>query len=730
MEQTMHIPRCCLSFPSTTTVACSSNGGISGNKVAYRLARDFQFANSSESPTVLSIHSPLPPPAASADRTISLPIDFYKVLGADTHFLSDGIRRAFEVKCSTPPLDGFSQDALLARRQILQAACDTLSNPGTVPGVLCLLQESGEAEVVIQVGKRLLRERLSKPFKRDVVLAMALAYVDRSRDAMALSPPDLISSCDALERALKLLKEEGATNLAPSLQVQIDETLEEITPRYVLELLALPLDEEYRRRRDEGLLGVRNILWAVGGGGADAIGGGFTRGAFMKEAFSCMTAAEQVDLYLDRPSNVAVEGFEVYMAALAFVAQAFVCKRPELIKTADSLFLELQEAKVAALGAASDYAAKADLETEFALGRGLCSLLVGTFHCRSQAVVDFIMEHSNEDEDGNLLLGLCTLLEHWLMQVVFPRFRETQNVWSRIGDYFDDPNVLEHLQMLEGGGGSPLAAAAAIARMGARATAALDSVKSNAIQALWRVFPVGGSDRNDEMQTEGLEPRSGADVLDDSVERFGGLTSKDSTNQGFLTAMTKANLKILCACVTVGILASLRFRFSSARSLTPVARKGVDSAVAADVTNLDLPLSESSPGETARMDVRLAEDLVRQWQSTKSQALGPHHSLEKLSEVLDGEMLKVWAERASEIAGNGWFWEYELLGLSIDSVTVSLDGRRAVVEATLDEASRLTDPSRPEHNDSTRAAYSVRYAMSYAAPAGWRITHGAVLRPS
>lgn len=69
-----------------------------------------------------------------------------------------------------------------------------------------MLQESGDSEVVLQVGNRLLCERLSKPFKRDVVLAMALAYVDHSRDAMALNPPDLISSCDALERALKLLK--------------------------------------------------------------------------------------------------------------------------------------------------------------------------------------------------------------------------------------------------------------------------------------------------------------------------------------------------------------------------------------------------------------------------------------------------------------------------------------------------------------------------------------------
>lgn len=75
---------------------------------------------------------------------------------------------------------------------------------------------------------------------------------------------------------------------------QIDETLEEITPRCVLELLALPLDDEYRTKREEGLHGVRNILWAVGGGGAAAISGGFTREGFMTEAFLYMTAAEQV----------------------------------------------------------------------------------------------------------------------------------------------------------------------------------------------------------------------------------------------------------------------------------------------------------------------------------------------------------------------------------------------------------------------------------------------------
>lgn len=69
-----------------------------------------------------------------------------------------------------------------------------------------MLQEAGETEVVLKIGENLLKERLPKSFKQDVLLAMALAYVDLSRDAMALSPPDFITGCEFLERALKLLK--------------------------------------------------------------------------------------------------------------------------------------------------------------------------------------------------------------------------------------------------------------------------------------------------------------------------------------------------------------------------------------------------------------------------------------------------------------------------------------------------------------------------------------------
>jgi hypothetical protein len=72
--------------------------------------------------------------------------------------------------------------------------------------VLCVLQEAGEAQLVLATGEQLLQGRPPKRFKQDVVLAMALAYVDLSRDAMAASPPDVIRCCEVLERALKLLQ--------------------------------------------------------------------------------------------------------------------------------------------------------------------------------------------------------------------------------------------------------------------------------------------------------------------------------------------------------------------------------------------------------------------------------------------------------------------------------------------------------------------------------------------
>ncbi|KAK3155878.1 hypothetical protein QOZ80_2AG0099790 [Eleusine coracana subsp. coracana] len=735
-------PPCRRNKPPTAPLACRAT-----SRWADRLFADFHLlptaaadppaaASSSASPLV-----PLLPDAA--DRTIPLPVDFYKILGAKPHFLGDGIRRAFEARIAKPPQYGYSTDALFGRRQMLQVAHDTLTDQSSrteydralsedreaaltmdvpwdkVPGVLCVLQEAGESQLVLATGEQLLQDRPPKQFKQDVVLAMALAYVDLSRDAMAANPPDVIRCCEVLEGALKLLQEDGASNLAPHLLAQIDETLEEITPSCVLELLALPIDDKHKNKRHEGLQGARNILWSVGQGGIATVGGGFSREAFMNEAFLQMTSAEQMDFFSKTPNSIPPEWFEIYSVALAHIAQAIGSKRPQLIMMADDLFEQLQKFNI---GSQYPY----DNEMDLALERALCSLLVGDIsNCRmwlgidnesspyrDPKIIEFVVNNSSIDKENDLLPGLCKLLETWLISEVFPRSRDTRGMQFRLGDYYDDPKVLSYLEKMEGGGASHLAAAAAIAKLGAQATAALGTVKSKALQAFSKVFPL----------VEQLERSDTANPSDDLEKSLEKLPLENAAGNAILDSKNTA-LKIISTGALCALFAVLGLKYLPRKKSLPAIRSEHGSVVVTESVE-----ENEETIEIPRMDAKLAEDIVRKWQSIKSKALGPDHSVSSLQEVLDGNMLKVWSDRAAEIERHDWFWEYTLSDVTIDSVTVSMDGRRASVEATIEEVGQLTDVADPKNNDSYDTKYTTRYEMTYSKSGGWRITEGAVLK--
>lgn len=271
--------------------------------------------------------------------------------------------------------------------------------------------------------------------------------------------------------------------------------------------------------------------------------------------------------------------------ALALVAKAFVGKKPHLIKDADNLFQQLQQTKVTSLGSGFNAYAQPqeNREMDFALERGLCSLLVGELDdCRSwlgldnenspyrnASIIEFVLEHSRDDDDSDLP-GLCKLLETWLMEVVFPRFRDTNGVWFRLGDYYDDPTVLRYLERLDGGNGSPLAAAAAIVRIGAEATAVLDHVKSSAILALKKVFPSSATLQEGSESSESLPPGENPDG-DDSVNVVEISGSDSGSNEirevALLTNSIKdASVKIMCAGVVIGVMTLVGLRFLPSRS--------------------------------------------------------------------------------------------------------------------------------------------------------------------
>ena len=317
---------------------------------------------------------------------------------------------------------------------------------------------------------------------------------------------------------------------------------------------------------------------------------------------------------MSTPSNIPAESFEAYGVALALVAQAFVGKKPHLIQDADNLFQQLQQTKVTTLrNAASVNTLKEKREVDFALERGLCALLVGELdQCRSwlglnsesspyrnPSIIEFVMENAKGDEDSDLP-GLCKLLETWLMEVVFPRFRDTKEITFKLGDYYDDPTVLRYLERLESVGHSPLAAAAAIVKIGAEATAVIGHVKDSAINALKKVFPVGSEDQivknqeNDEEDYFSLSESGNPLISSDQdasadVEVSGTKISSEISGGEIITDKIKdATVNIMCAGAVIGLVTLVGLKFIPARSGSPILRKMTGSALASDTINLGM----------------------------------------------------------------------------------------------------------------------------------------------
>lgn len=256
-------------------------------------------------------------------------------------------------------------------------------------------------------------------------------------------------------------------------------------------------------------------------------------------------------------------------------------------------------------------------EIDFALERGLCSLLVGELdECRgwfgldsdsspyrNPSIVDFVLENSEDDDDRDLP-GLCKLLEAWLMEVVFLRFRDTKDIPFRLGDYYDDPTVLRYLERLEGGGGSPLAAAAAIVRIGAEATAALDHVKASAIQVLQKVFPLRRLEESVRHQLDGERTSLFPAVEnEDSLEKpdqedftnlaeIPGINSlEEKYEEETITDRIKdASVKIMSAGVVIGLMTLVGLKILPGRSNSSVTGKEISPAMASSVIDVGMTI--------------------------------------------------------------------------------------------------------------------------------------------
>lgn len=419
-----------------------------------------------------------------------IPLDYYRILGLPIQAPAEQLKQAHGDRTHQMPRREYSENAIEARRALLDEAYAVLTDPDrrsaydqrffatTAPdqelspldsgsgrsetpdptphidiadehlvGALLILQELGEYELVLKVGRPYLSSgRLgngSSSLKNgqfgdpnialtDTVLTIALACLDLGREHWQQGQHE--TAAEALETGEELLVREG---LFVGIRGEIQSDLLRLRPYRVLELLALP-DQQYPIDRKKGLKLLQEMLAerdGIDGAGDDQSGlsiDDFLR--FVQQLRGYLTAEEQQILFEEearRPSAVAT-----YLAIYALIARGFADHQPALIRRAKHLLAKLS--------------ARQDVHLE----QSVCALLLGQTEEANRLLelsqeyepIAFIREHSQGSPDW--LPGLCLYAERWLGSEVFPHFRDLSQRHAALKDYFADEQVQMYLEEL------------------------------------------------------------------------------------------------------------------------------------------------------------------------------------------------------------------------------------------------------------------------------------------
>ena len=672
------------------------------------------------------------------DGTVPLPLSYYQVLNMPaTRVTPNAIPRAALAAIEAELPRGYSPNMLQARLSLIDEAAWVLKDeaarkqhdkdirdgiltpiePERAAAALCLLQEAGEYESVLEFGDVVAQCRGGRQHRKDVALTMALAFCEFGHMSLVSNPPRIVEGCDLLELGGETLSRAGGASFAPEVRRNINLTYHDMAPGYVLELLALPLEETSARAL--GLRALRSLLWTK-----DVTQQLEQRGAFMEQANELLTSQEQVSLFIEAPDYVPADTDEVYKSALAHVVAGLIQSKPMLIIDADEIFHQLQAA------AERNGDGLADVGVE----RAVCQLLLGRVDeaahtlglydgTADPALEQYVRERSQE---GDLIEGMCAMADQWINDVAFPLFRDgAEVVPPSLEDWFATPNVQGFVTRLQSF--SALIRIQGALEAGKRAVVnSIDSITS-AFAPTPPVLEFGVSDTQRRVV---------------AVAKLGviGAAAYAAGGGSALSGVTLPKINPLApvqaagsAVVHVGSsLSKIQLPTISLPKPSPkLAPKAEPKKATTKAAAVAAPkVIASTPKKvTPVMDASLAEKVVRKWQTAKAQALGHSHNTRHLGTILEGPMLQQWETRAEDVASHGWAWEYQLNALSIDNINIVSEDR-VFVETTLTELAVLKDKSRNEPDDVYESTYRAKYELKRCESGGvknWKIVGGSVV---
>lgn len=744
-----------------------------------------------------------------------IPLDYYRILGLPIQATSDQLRQAHRDRTLQLPRREYSDAAIAARKQLLDQAYSILANPNQrqpydsgflaktydlaqeatagwagadsaiaadapslidphTPsieieddqfiGALLILQELGEYELVLKLGRPFLTGGSASLQDyhygdpaivfSDIVLTVALACLELGREQWQQGQYE--NAAEALETGQQLLLREG---LFVNVRGEIQADLYRLRPYRILELLAAP--EDYLKERQTGLRLLMEMLQERGGiDGNQNDQSGLSVDDFLKfiqQLRSYLTAEEQQYLFeqeASRPSAVAT-----YLVVYALLARGFASREPELVYQS------------------KQYLAVLSSRQDVHLEQAICSLLLGQTEAASQALeksqeqesIGFIRQHSQSSPD--LLPGLCLYTERWFHDEVFPHFRDLAHCRISLKEYFADRQVQHYLEALPNDT-EALVSPAAIAHPGLRSPVGVAQATAVSRQADWQ--RVGSSPTVMDRQAGAIDHDtliaaakariasrsntatlggegqfagnvSTAERIVDTVDSASAPTSprpnwshsrgeplqtgEDSDvmaarKTGDRPTRNRATSRppgwLLPASALVGILLLGALAAWAFRALQPATRTAAQTdeplLVQLDKPLLTLTDSSTDPTTAATIDPATAEQLIKTWLAAKSKAMGSTHEVASLDQILAEPKLSEWRSASDEAKRDGWSRTYkhtvavesvELLSsttgqvISTQSVTATPSPTPTTTAATTDPIATSATPTATISPDGT-----------------------------
>ncbi len=392
-----------------------------------------------------------------AGLLVELPFDHFRLLGVSPSAEAEVVLRALQLRIDRSPEQGFTDEVLTQRAELLRLSADLLSDPTrreeyevALLGGATGLEFSSSREVAALIllweadcsfeAFKLASQALQPPQApalgsgREADLTLLAALSCSSAAIQEQERRHYASAAAVLQEGMKLLQRMGKL---PNQRKQLEEDLDALLPYRILDLLSRDLGDQISRQ--EGLRLLDGFVNKRGGleGKRKSSGPGSLNQEefelFFQQIRKFLTVQEQVDLFVHwQHSNSSDARF---LAIMSMTAEGFSRRKPERI-----------------------YQARKKLERFAQEGLdqmpllGCMDLLLGDVqlaHKRFENSEDSALRSWLEDYSGERLAALCSYCRDWLRRDVLPGYRDVDSQVVDLEAWFADRDVQVYLERID-----------------------------------------------------------------------------------------------------------------------------------------------------------------------------------------------------------------------------------------------------------------------------------------